>query len=78
MTARCLSPAAITRLADEIERTARIVRNRGQEIEAYCAEQAARLEQDARDLREALADEEALEMGREFVGPTLMVRKGAA
>lgn len=78
MTARCFSPAAALRLADDIERTANLVFSRGQDIADYCTEEAARFKRQAEAIREMAAEEQELERAREFTGPTLMARKGAA
>ena len=71
---RCLSPAAITRLADEMDTLADRVWLVSEELLA----KATDLKQQARVIREALTEEQEVEELRKIVGPTLMVRKGAA
>lgn len=74
MTARCLSPAAISRLADEMDTLADRVWLVSEELLA----KATDLKAQAREMRMALAEEQEAEEMREIAGPTLVVRKGAA
>ena len=74
MTTRCLSPAAVLAIADEMDTLADRVWLVSEELLA----KATDLKQQARVIREALTEEQEAEALRKIVGPTLMVRKGAA
>ena len=74
MSARCLSPAAVSRLADEMD----VLADRVWLVSEELLAKATDLKHQAREIRMALAEEQEAEAMRKIVGPTLMVRKGAA
>ena len=73
MTARCLSPAAVSRLADEMDTLADRVWLVSEELLAKATE----LKSQAREIRMALAEEQEADELRQIVGPTLMVKRSA-
>ena len=75
---RTLSPAAALRILADADRTADAIFASGQDMADYCTALAAQIKRQTEAIRQMIEEEQELERAREFTGPTLTPRRGAA